>query len=338
VGIREIGSVRGTDDLAELGGNQPDLRVAAAIHPDSAHIGVTRTNGITRSETAPQGGGPMMGQSAVIKLAGDTWEDMLTQDRSLLHVRFPRVANNAKEKQEPPAVKELSKLLAEAREYERIAELARAGKCAAPLFDPRLDSLVPYALGEKPVALHADNAQTILYALRFAKKEKLDAILYGVSEGWKVAEAIARERVPVVVGPVLGLPASEFDPYDACYANAAVLQRAGVPFAIMSDDVENPRNVAFHAATAAAYGLPREEAVRAITYYAARTLGLEAELGSLAPGKIGDVIIMTGDLLSTTAEVTHVLIDGVPTSMENRQSQLYQRYRERLHRLQGKPK
>ena len=139
----------------------------------------------------------------------------------------------------------------------------------------------------------------------------------------------------MVVGPVLFVP-DRYDPYDAAYANAAVLARAGVPFAIMSDDGQNPRNAAFHAAMASAFGLPHEEAVRSVTYYAARVLGLEDRLGSLAEGKIADVVITDGDLLEITTHVEAAFIDGVQVPLGNRQTEFYDRYRARLMRMLGK--
>jgi imidazolonepropionase-like amidohydrolase len=275
----------------------------------------------------------MLGQSAIVRLSGDTWEEMLEVDRDMLHVRFPATANDAKEKKESDETKELRRLFDDAREYGRLSDLAQKGQAARPVFDPRLDALVPFARGEKKVALHADNAQTILFALEFAQKEKLSAVLYGAAEGWKVADRIAAAKVPVVVGPVIELPGNRFDPYDAPFANPAVLARAGVPIAIMNEDVDNERNLPFHAAMAAAFGLPAEEALRAITYYPARILGVEKELGSLAPGKIADLVVTDGDLLEFRTHVEAVLIDGVQIDISNRQTKLYERYRERLHRL-----
>ncbi len=334
LGLYEIGSVPATDDEGEASGNQPDVRVAASINADSAHFGVTRTNGITRAQTAPDGGGPLMGQSAVLRLSGDTWEELLQVDEDMLHVRFPVTANDAKKKEKSDELKELEKSFASAREYARLLEEEGKGGAVKPAFDPRLAALAPYARGEKKVALHADNAQTILFALRFAREQKLAAVLFGGREAWKVVDVLAREQVPVVIGPVLALPSTRFDPYDAPYANAAVLARAGVPFAIFANDHENTRNLPFQAATACAFGLPHEEAVRAVTYYPARILGLEKELGSLAVGKLADVVVTDGDLLEIDSPVRVLLIDGKPMSLENRQSQLYERYRGRLHRLQ----
>jgi len=189
---------------------------------------------------------------------------------------------------------------------------------------------VPYVSGGAKVALHADNAQTILYALEFAAEEELDAVLFGAREGWKVVDAIAQSGLPVVVGPVLSVPRSEYDPYDSAYANAAVLHRAGIPFAIMSNDTENERTLVYHAAAAAGFGLPADEAVRAVTYYPARILGIEAEVGSLQPGKVADVIVTDRHLLDITSRPKHVFIDGKPVAVANRQTELYERYRARV--------
>lgn len=374
VGIQEIGAVAATNDSREIGGDQPDLRVTSSVHAESAYIGVTRHNGVTRTQTAPQGGGPLRGQSSVMKLDGMTWEEMLHVDRDMLHVSFPVTSNETSKDDDhadhahehehddicghthgvedyltagvvPPSFPDGSKgrdeheeagrlreVLGEAREYGRLRDLG-----AGVTYDPRLDALVPYARGEKKVGLHAENAQTILFAVKFAKEEGLDAVIYGAREAWKVSGRLAEAGLPVVIGPVHTLPYSSYDPYDSSFANAAVLARAGVPFSIMSADSENERNLAFHAAKAAAFGLPPEEAVRSVTYYAAQVLGLEDELGSLGPGKLADVVVTDGHLLEIASPVTHLWIDGQPIDLKaDRHSQLYLKYRKRLRDLQGK--
>jgi imidazolonepropionase-like amidohydrolase len=248
----------------------------------------------------------------------------------MLHVAFPGRANvrakDAKDEPRKKQIDELARMFTDAVEYGRVLEASARNECAAPTFDARLAALVPFARGEKLVALHADTAQTILDALRFAEEHELKPVLFGASEGWKVVDVLAREQVPVVVGPVLALPRDRLDPYDSTYANAAVLARAGVPFAIVADDAENARNQAFHAAMACAYGLPREEALRAITYYPARILGIEADLGSLAVGKIADVVVTDGDVLEITSRVESMWIEGKPVDLSNRQTELYERY------------
>ena len=334
VGLHEIGAVAATNDMREIGGNQPDLRVAASINAASAHIGVSRQNGITRAQTTP-GGGPVRGQSAVVRLTGDTWEEMLTLDRDMLHIGFPGTPNDADDKdEENEAVNELAELFDQAREYGRVRAQATESATQLPPFDARLDALLPYALGEKKIGFDVNNAQSILFALRFIEEQELDAVLYGCREGWRVADELAAAGVPVVVGPVWNVPRSRFDPYDACFANAAVLYRAGVPIAITTSDQDNERNLAWQAATAASFGLPRLEALRAVTYNPAQILGLE-DHGSLAVGKVADIVVTRGDLLEVTTPVEALWIDGVRIDPnDNRQERLRARYRERLSSMQ----
>jgi len=334
LGLREVSAVNATMDVREIGGNQPDVHALRAINADSAHIGVTRSNGITRAQVTPKGGGPMCGLSALIDLNGDNWEELSYVDRDMLHVRFPGVRNDAEEKEMPDEVEAMVELFDQAREYARLEEEAERGAVPPP-FDPRLEALVPVVRGERKVALHANNAQTVLFALSFAQEQELDAVLYGATQGWMIADRIAKAGVPVVVGPLLGSSRSRFEPYDALYANAAVLQRAGVEIAIQSNDNQNPRNLAHHAAMASAFGLPAAEAVRAITLGPARILGVDDELGSLEPGKIADVVVTDGDLLEITSRVEYLFIDGVQVDLANRQTRLYERYKDRLERLQA---
>ncbi|MFT5289782.1 MAG: imidazolonepropionase-like amidohydrolase [Planctomycetota bacterium] len=325
VGIAEISAVSATQDAREVGGNQPDLRTTTAINADSAQIGVTRWTGITRAQVSPQGGGPMRGQSAVIRLSGTTWEEMLTLDRDMLHVSFPRVRNDSEKKEQPKAVEAMKEMLEDAREYGRLTLEAEAAGVSAPAFDARLEALVPFANGEQRVALYVSNAQSILFAIQFATEENLDAVLMGCKEGWKIADAIAASGLPVAVGPVNSLPGS-FDPYDAQFANAAVLHRAGCRVSIYANEGENTRNLPFHAGIAAAYGLPRLEALRAVTLYPAEVLGLGDQLGSLTPGKLADIVITDGDLLEPTTQVKMMLIEGQPVDLSNHQSDLYDRF------------
>ena len=345
LGLYEVGSVRATVDTYEIGANQSDLRVSAAIHADSEHIPVARWTGITRAQVVPNGSGPILGQSAVIDLWGQTWEELLTLDRDMLHLDFPRYSNrmpeggealkSAKErkKNSDRAVESLEEMFAEAKNYGRRQDLAREDPSLVPPTDPRLEAMVPFARGEKTIGLHASNAQTILRALQFAEEQELKVVLYGAKEAWKVVDQVAASGVSVVLGPIWALPNSEYDPFDSAFANPAVLSRAGVKVAIVCADPENERNLPFHAATAVAYGLPPEEGVRAVTLYPAQILGLDGELGALLPGNRADVLVTEGHLLEITSNVERMYLDGeLVDHTTNRQTKLYERYRERLRR------
>lgn len=376
LGMYEIGAVAATVDGSEVGGSQPDLRVSASINAESAHLGIARWNGITRAQVTPTGRGPISGQSSVIDLDGDTWEELLFVDRDMLHVSFPRYSNvegqssrrrpgnihddicchtedehlydiftsgaplallaeEDESREESESSKAMAVMFEEALEYGRRLDLAQQGAASAPPFDPRLEALVPFARGEKRVALHASNAQTILMAAKFSRDLNLDGVIYGAQEAWKVAPTLARLQIPVVVSRVWSTPRSSYDPYDSVFANTAVLARAGVPFAIACSDTDNERNLPFQAATAAAFGLPAEEAVRGITYYAARILGLEDQLGSLVPGKLADVIVTSGHVLEIDSPASHVFVGGVRVEHDdNRHTRFYKKYSARLERLQ----
>lgn len=389
LGLHEIGAVAETDDTRERGGNQPDLRVTAALYADSAHIGVTRWNGVTRAQVAPAGRGPLQGQSAVIDLDGLTWEELLTVDRDMLHLSFPSRRNRRATDAEvvrtlgdyvhqrghnhaidgghqacfcmesgsmprvqpvmiqddkdgdedwdkSEAIRDLRKLFDESREYHRLVRHAEDTNSTGPAFDPRMAALAPYALGERRIAMHAGNAQQILDVLRFSEEENLDIVLYAEREAWKVVDQIKASGVSVVLGPIWALPANHYEPYDAPFATPAILARAGVPFAIASMDHENERNLPFQAAKAVAFGLPKDEGVRAVTLYAARVLGLEHRLGSLTAGKHADIVVTSGHLLEIDAPIEMMWIDGQPVDHEdNRHVDLFQKFEKRLKRLQG---
>lgn len=333
LGLAEIGAVRATDDTNEIGGDQPDLSVASSINADSAHIGVTRFNGMTRAQSIPRSFGAIAGRSAVVRLAGDTWEEMLYREDDMLHVGFPRQDPEAegerKERQERQ-LRGLRTRFESAQQYGRIVAERRAAGLPPPPFDPRAEALAEYAAGRGRVALHADDAHTILAALRFAKELGLDAVLYGARQAWKVLPALQEAGLPVVYGPVLDLPSDAFAPYDAPYATPALLARAGVPFAIFTNQDENPRNLCYHAGFAAGFGLSDEEALRAASLYPAQILGLGHELGSLTPGKRADLVLVRGELFEPKSRVERVWIDGRETSLENHQTRLTERFRARL--------
>jgi imidazolonepropionase-like amidohydrolase len=125
------------------------------------------------------------------------------------------------------------------------------------------------------------------------------------------------------------LPRKESDAYDAAYSNPAALHRAGVAFAIVSDDASQSRNLPYEAAMARAFGLPAEAALRAITLSPAEIFGLADHMGSLEPGKDANLFVASGDIMDHRSQVTHVFIDGVEQSLETRHTRLYKQFKDR---------
>ncbi len=339
VGLRDVGSVPATHDLVDPGNFQPDLRAAIAFHVDSDVVPVTRANGITSVVARPQGGA-ISGQSALMRLAGWTREEMAVKDPLALHVRVPTQARRApgsrrptgdEAKAESERASGVTERRRELREiFRRAADRARMRAAGAALEpDPSLDALEPYATGRGLVVLEAETVEEIRAAAEFAGEAKLRAAIAGGSEAWKVTNLLREKGLPVIVGPVLSLPRRSYDPYDAVYANAGKLHRAGIRFCFRSDDASNARNLGMHAGMAAAFGLPREEALRAVTLSPAEILGVADRLGSLEPGKDADLIVTDGDPLEPSTHVLRMWSAGRPADLRSKHTDLYEKYRRR---------
>jgi imidazolonepropionase-like amidohydrolase len=231
-------------------------------------------------------------------------------------------------KQREEKVRRLKELFAQALGHDE----ARKQDSTTPA-NPRLEALVPYARGEKPVVIQANRRPEILEALKFADELKLKVILSGAIDSWKVAAELKKRDIPVIVGPMTMLPQEGHDPYDAPYACPAKLHEAGVRFCIRSAGTTNTRNLPYEAAMAVSYGLPPEEGLKAVTLYAARILGAEKELGSIEPGKRANLVLADGDLLQATTQVKLLFIDGKPLEPTSKHTRLYERYRERLREV-----
>jgi imidazolonepropionase-like amidohydrolase len=191
-----------------------------------------------------------------------------------------------------------------------------------------LEAIAPFARGEAPFVMRADDEDDIRAAVRFAALNGLKLVIAGGLEAWRCAELLKQKDVAVLL-KVLRLPSRESDPYDAPYANAAVLHRVGVRFAIVSDDSEDVRNLPYQAAMAAAYGLPEAAALRAITLSPAEIFGAADQIGQIAPGREANLVLATGDILDTRTQVTQVFVGGAAQSLDTRHTRLYDRYKER---------
>jgi imidazolonepropionase-like amidohydrolase len=332
MGLLEIGSVAGTRDEAEIGGVQPDLKALTAVNPHSELIPVTRANGITTVLTVPQGG-LIAGQSAVLRLDGWVPGEMAVKEAFALHVYFPGGPRRGDDPRpgssggdEDKHLKELREIFGAAKRYDRRDR------------DLKLEALQPYLKGERPVVFHADRARDIREAVSLAGELGLKPIISGGREAWKIAGLLAEKKVPVIIGAVMELPFERHDPYDSAFANAARLSKAGVRFAISSSETfsGNTRNTPYHAAWAAAYGLDREEALRALTVYPAMILGIEDRVGSLTVGKDADVIVTTGDPLEVVTDVVYLFIRGRAVPLDTKHTRSYEKFRQRLQGSNGK--
>jgi imidazolonepropionase-like amidohydrolase len=204
----------------------------------------------------------------------------------------------------------------------------KPGAPAAPR-DLRREALAPYLCGDRPVIFRADSYREIRDALSFAGKHKLHAVIDGGREAWKCAALLAESKTPVILTTVLTYPASRSEPFDSVFANAAALERAGVPFCFGSGEAANAMDLPIEVGMAVAHGLDPDRAMNALTRGAAEILGVADEIGTLAPGKVANVIVTTDYPIQVTAGVTHEFIRGEPIKLETMQTRQIARFRER---------
>ena len=364
VGLFEIGSLAETQDSADAAQFQPELRSSTALHPDSEHIPVTRANGILTSFVEPTGG-TISGQGCLIDLNGWVPRELVIADQVALSITIPTYiartpesrrpglglerpgqgpggaqgANAARERRKE-RLEKIKELFRKAIAYDTVVARARDRGDVPPAPDARLEALAPYARGQKPVILHAEQQVEILDALDLIRDLKLKGVISGGSEAWKVADALKQANVPVLVGGTLKLPRHDYDPYDAEYANPAKLHAAGVTVAIHSKEGASSnetaaRNLPFEAATAVAFGLPEEVAVKAVTLTPAQILGVADQVGSLETGKRANLVVTAGHVLQPTTPVLALFIDGEPLRPESRHTRLYAKYRHRLDEVRA---
>lgn len=342
VGLIETDSVSGTVDTSEMGELNPNAQAAVAINPHSELIPVTRVSGVTHVVSTPEGG-IISGQSALIQLAGWTPSEMVVKTPVAMNIRFPRIrsAPLVDAPLDEEAEKERTKTYK--RDLDRLRDLFRDARAyakatAARTSDPKirrfdrdlvLEALVPVVEGRVPVVMHANLARDIKAALEFGDEFELKVILSGAQDIARVLPDVKRRNIPVLLGPILALPAREDDPYDLLFTNAKTLYDNGIRFAIQTSDSHNTRNLPYHAASCAAFGLPKEEALKAITIYPAQIFGVADRLGSLEVGKQANVIITDGDPLEIRTNVKRVFIAGQDISMDSRHTLLNEKFENR---------
>src|SRR5437764_8183586 len=185
------------------------------------------------------------------------------------------------------------------RNYAKVMEKSAPAKYDRGV---KLEALAPVVRRELPVLVFADRAREIRNAVEFCDKQELRMILAGGAEAYKVKDLLRSKGVPVILRPMLTLPPDEDDPYDRLLSQPAELAAAGVKFAIASFDNSFARRLGQNAANAVAYGLPYEEALKAVTIYPARMFGLDDQIGTLEQGKLANLIVTNGYPLELTTD------------------------------------
>jgi imidazolonepropionase-like amidohydrolase len=341
VGIAEIGAVDMSNDVNEVGDFNPNVRTDVAVNAESRHIGTSRSQGVLTAFATP-GGGLISGLSSAMSLEGWTWEEMSLKPAAALNVNWPDPnqrggrggrggGRGGGQDGERPAtyeerVRQLKNYFAEARAYRDAVAAKETVRT-----DARYAAMIPALNREIPVIVNADGTSQINDAITWAKQENIKLIIRGGDDAIHVADRLVAENVPVILTSTMGAPNRAHEGYDAAYSRAAKLHKAGVKIAISggSGSLYTDR-LPYEAGVAVAFGLPEEEAVKAVTINAAEMMGLADRLGSLEPGKQATLLITTGTPIDMTSNIEQAYIQGRMLDMNDIQKHFFNKYMEKL--------
>jgi len=339
IGLVEIDAARATKDFIEAGRINPNVKAQIAFNPDSENIPVARANGVLLALAVPQGG-LVAGQSALMMLDGWTYEDMALRAPVGIHVNWPHItATTARwqdDETEAPLpdrnqlLDELRKTFRDARAY---AQAKSAGMKQPE--DLRLEAMGPVLARQTPIFVLADEIRQIQSAAAFAEREKVRMVIVGGYDAPLCVELLKKNDVAVVISRVGRLPMRRGDGYDDAFTLPERLRQAGVRFCIAGADrfqASSVGNLPYGAGMAAAHGLPREEALRAITLSVAEILGVADRVGSIAVGKDATLFVADGDILETPTRVERAYIQGRAVDLTNRHTRLWEKYQEKQRR------
>jgi imidazolonepropionase-like amidohydrolase len=358
MGLTEIGSVRGSLDIQETGGVNPNARAEVAVNPESELIPVARSGGILITASSP-GGGLISGTVAALMMDGWTWEEMTLRAPLGLVVNWPSMVYSAGgggfggggggggfgarltredwQRQRDQQLKSLRDAFAAARAYKTAKKSEIQKGVPYHETDSRWDAMMPILEGKAPVFVHANDIAQIQAAITWAEQEGVRLVIVGGHDAPRVAEQLKAKDIPVIVRPIHTAPVRRWEDYDVQYTLPARLKNAGVRFCISGDgSASNARNVPHHAATASAYGLAKEDALKAITLYAAQILGIADRVGSLENGKDATLIVTNGDPLELSTSVEQAYIQGKKVDLRDKHKQLYEKYQQKYKQLSTK--
>ena len=333
VGISEIGAVGVSSDVNELGDFNPNVRAEVAVNAESRHIGTTRSSGVLVSLSTP-GGGLISGMSSALSLEGWSWEEMSMESAAALNVNWPDPnpgrrrrfggfgGPQAEPVPYPEQVQQLKDFFAEARAYR---DALAAGEEVRT--DSRYAAMIRALDRAIPVVVNADGAAQINDAITWGQEEDLRLVIRGGGDAIHVADRLVANDVPVILTSTMAAPGRDYEGYDGAYSMPARLYEAGVRFAISGGSGALYTNrLPWEAGVAVAFGLPEEEALKAVTINAAEMMGLDDRVGSLEPGKQATLLITTGTPLDMTSNIEQSYIQGREIDMMDIQKWFFEKY------------
>jgi imidazolonepropionase-like amidohydrolase len=338
LGLTEFGEVNMATDASERGDWQPDILATVALNAESRHFPKVRYNGITTAVISPSGG-LIAGQSGIVSTDLPFASAPSTQNQIGLEVNVPEGLDAAtRETMDPEALKKALSTIRDQRRslreyFQGAKRYLEAKKANSPLpLDNKMEAMLPYLEGLKPVRFNVNGEEACRWILGFAADFNLQAQIVGGTDAWKLAKLLKDRNVPVILTPPANAcpgsdqPGSPFDPYDTPLASASVLTAAGVKVSFATHSFDSGMDLPYQVGRLCGFGLSHGAAIHSLTLDAAKTLGIDKETGSLEVGKWADIQITDGDPLDITNHVRYEFIRGRPQVLESIYTELYRKY------------
>ena len=333
LGITEIDAVRATHDYRETGNINPNIRSLIAYNTDSKLTKTVRSNGVLVAQVTPRGG-LVSGQSSIMYLAGDNWEDAALKADDGIHINWPNSYYNTGWWAEPGKTKKNKKYQNNIETFEQLFSKARSYALSSNVMDLKMESMVGLFNGTKNLYIHANSASDMRDAINFSEKHEIkNIIIVGGEDAIDIAPYLIEKKIPLILNRVHRLPKSQDSPVDEPFTQAKKLTDLGVLFCLSYEgDMEamGARNLSFTAGTTVAYGQKYENAVQSITLNTAKILGIDNILGSIESGKNATFFISSGDALDMrTNNIEQAFINGVSIDLNNHQKELFKKYKKK---------
>lgn len=332
LGLTEIDAVRATNDYAETGAFNPEVRALTSFSTDSKISTTVRSNGVLITQVTPRSG-RICGTSAVMHLDGWNWEDAVLKADDGIHINWPNRFQHTGWWAEPGPTKPNENYDKQLQELKAFLQRAKAyAENPSPEFNQKLAACKGLFNGSKNLYLHVDDAKGIMESVLFAEAAGAKKpVVVGANEAWLVADFLSAKKIPVILERTHSLPSDSDTEIDQPFKSPKVLFDNDILFCFSyAGDMEamGSRNLPFTAGTAITYGLKYEDAVKALTLNAAKILGVDASCGSLESGKDATLIVSNGDALDAlTNDIVHAFIQGRAVDLDNPQKYLYRKFK-----------
>lgn len=333
LGLVEVPSVRATIDASELGEINPSIRSIVAYNTDSKVTNTLRPNGILLATINPDGG-LISGSSSVVQLDGWNWEDAAYKMDNGIHFNMPSLLARPRGRGFGGGQPQTDPVKTGLEQIEKVKVFFREAKgylaeAAHDNTNLKYEATKGLFTKKQKLFIHCNIVKEMLLAVDFVKEFGFDVVIVGGVDSWQIGDLLKQNNIAVILDQLHSLPTMADDDVDQPYKTPAMLQKAGVLFSINDDDGNSRnRNLPFNAGTAVTYGLTKEEALSAITLNAAKILGIDDKTGSIEKGKDANIVVSEGDILDMkTNNVTYAFIQGRQLNLDNKQKQLFDKYK-----------